>query len=295
MKTLTVQAPAKINLSLRIHSRRRDGLHRLRTVLAMIDLCDTLRFEPARSPGVLFTCSDATLPTGIDNLVVKAFVRLRPLIDDKVGLRIHLEKHIPIAAGLGGGSSDAAAALAGLRHYFSLPVSDDELIEHGRALGADVPFFLTAPLCRGEGTGEELTPLPPPEPIPVVVIFPEIPISTHWAYENYPDEPGSSCTYNKELLHALHERDVAAIGRTLDNDLESVALPVHPRIRDVKERLLALGATGALMSGSGSAVFGLFANGQSAQQAEETLLEEKGWGAVFLTRTLTASPLSLLS
>jgi 4-diphosphocytidyl-2-C-methyl-D-erythritol kinase len=295
MKTLTVQAPAKINLSLRVHSRRRDGLHRLRTVLAMIDLCDTLRFEPARSPGLLFTCSDATLPTGIDNLVVKAFVRLRSVIGDQVGLRIHLEKHIPIAAGLGGGSSDSAAALAGLRHYFALPVSDAELIEHGRALGADVPFFFTAPLCRGEGTGDDLTPLPAPEPIPLVVVFPEIAISTRWAYENFPDQPGSSCTYNKELLHALHKRDVAAIGAHLDNDLESVALPVHPRIREVKERLLALGAVGALMSGSGSAVFGLFASAQIAQQAEETLLEEKGWGAVFLSRTLTASPLTLLS
>jgi len=295
MKTLTVQAPAKINLSLRVHSRRRDGLHRLRTVLAMIDLCDTLRFEPARSPGLLFTCSDATLPTGINNLVVKAFVRLRSVIGDQVGLRIHLEKHIPIAAGLGGGSSDSAAALAGLRHYFALPVSDAELIEHGRALGADVPFFFTAPLCRGEGTGDDLTPLAALEPIPLVVVFPEIAISTHWAYENFPDQPGSSCTYNKELLHALHERDVAAIGAHLDNDLESVALPVHPRIREVKERLLALGAVGALMSGSGSAVFGLFASAQIAQQAEETLLEEKGWGAVFLSRTLTASPLTLLS
>jgi len=295
MKTLTVQAPAKINLSLRIHSRRRDGLHRLRTVMAMVDLCDTLRFEPARTPGLFFTCNDASLPTGVDNLVVKAFVRLRAAIGDGAGLRIHLEKHLPVAAGLGGGSSDAAAALAGLRHYFALPISDAELIDHARAIGSDVPFFLTAPLCRGEGTGDTLTPLDPAEPIPLVVVFPDIAISTRWAYENYPDEPGSSCTYNKELLHALHEHDLAALGAHLDNDLESVAIPIHPRIREVKERLVALGATGALMSGSGSAVFGVFTDTQSAQQAEEALLEEKGWGAVFLTRTLTASPLRLVA
>jgi 4-diphosphocytidyl-2-C-methyl-D-erythritol kinase len=261
----------------------------------MVDLCDTLRFEPARTPGLFFTCNDANLPTGVDNLVVKAFVRLRSAIGDGVGLRIHLEKHIPVAAGLGGGSSDAAAALAGLRHYFSLPISDAELVDHGRAIGADVPFFLTAPLCRGEGTGDTLTPLDAAEAIPLVVVFPDIAISTRWAYENYPDEPGSSCTYNKELLHALHEHDLVTLGARLDNDLESVAIPVHARIREVKERLVALGAAGALMSGSGSAVFGVFADSQSAQQAEEALLEEKSWGAVFLTRTLTASPLTLLS
>ncbi len=291
MTPLVIQAPAKVNLSLRIHSRRRDGLHRLRTVLTMIDLCDTLQIAPALSPGLLFTCTEASLPTDTENLVVAAYVRLRPIIGTDQGVKIHLEKHIPIAAGLGGGSSDAAATLVGLRRRFELPISDEELLEHARALGADVPFFLGSPLARGEGAGDPFTPLKPPTCIPIVVVYPEIPVSTRWAYEHYPDRPGSTASYNKELLHALTVRDIEALGAALDNDLEQVVLPANPRIAEAKERLLALGATGAIMAGSGSAVFGPFADPERAFQAEETLRDE-GWGATFATRTLRASPLA---
>ncbi len=291
MTPLVIQAPAKVNLSLRVHSRRRDGLHRLRTVVTMIDLCDTLHIAPALSPGLLFTCTEASLPTDTDNLVVAAYVRLRPLIGTDQGVKIHLEKHIPIAAGLAGGSADAAATLVGLRRRFDLPITADELLEHARALGADVPFFLGSPLARGEGAGDPFTPLKPPSCMPIVVVYPEIPVATRWAYEQYPDRPGSTAAYNKELLHALTVRDIEALGAALDNDLEQVVLPAHPEISEVKARLIDLGAAGALMSGSGSTVFAPFTDPERAFQAEE-ILRDEGWGATFATRTLRVSPLA---
>ncbi|RMF80596.1 MAG: hypothetical protein D6739_10125, partial [Nitrospirae bacterium] len=143
----------------------------------------------------------------------------------------------------------------------------------------------------GEGAGDPFTPLRPPECIPLVVVYPEIPVSTRWVYENYPDRPGAHATYNKELLHALTVRDIEALGAALDNDLEQVVLPAHPKIAELKQRLLDLGAAGSLMSGSGSAVFGVFADPERAFQAEETLLDE-GWGPAFATRTLRTSPLA---
>jgi len=290
MTPLVLQAPAKVNLSLRIHSRRRDGLHRLRTVVTMIDLCDTLQIAPALSPGLLFTCDEASLPTDTHNLVVAAYVRLRPLLGPQQGVKIHLEKRIPIAAGLAGGSADAAATLVGLRRRFNLALTDAELLDHARALGTDVPFFLGSPVARGEGAGDPFTPLKAPSCIPMVIVFPEIPISTEWAYAHYPDRPNSTVTYNKELLHALTARDIAALGAALDNDLESVVLPSNPRIGEAKARLLALGGAGALMSGSGSTVFAPFTDPERAFQAEETLRNE-GWGVTFATRTLRNSPL----
>lgn len=252
---MTVRSYAKINLGLRVLGRRPDGFHDISTVFHRVDLFDTLHFEPADG-GITLESNREDIPTDDGNLCVRA---ARLLLEQHRGSGVHivLQKRIPAGAGLGGGSSNAAAVLRHLPRLLGFRVPDEELLEMAALLGSDVPFFLQNGSAVARGRGEVLTYFPWSCPWWIVLVNPGIHVSTAWAYANlrlaeHPEDPD---------LHALLDRagwDRAALRDLLHNDFEAAVMETHSGIREVKERMLDAGAAGALMSGSGSSVFGLF-------------------------------------
>lgn len=262
-------APAKINLGLHVLRRRADGFHDIETIFLRVPWCDVLSARPA--PELRITCSDPSLPTDRSNLVLQAAARLTGAYGVEAGAELHLEKHLPAGAGLGGGSSDAAAALRLMAELWALDVSEERLHALATGLGSDVPFFLqSAEAAYATGRGEKLTPLSYRCPFSVVIIAPEVHISTPWAYRQVtPQESG-----RPDLREVVHSGDLMRYRRELVNDFEEVVFAKHPGIRRLKEQLIAAGAGYAALSGSGSAVYGLFEEAAMAWAAVERLREE---------------------
>ncbi len=261
---ITEQAYAKINLYLGIKGRRPDGYHEIETVFQSLSLHDTLRFEKAAKGGLSLSVSGPNLPGGPDNLAWRAAVALREHCGVTAGVKIHLIKKIPVAAGLGGGSSDAAAVLRGLCRLWRLPVKTDVLYRLAGELGSDVPFCLEGGTALGLGRGEVLERLDPLPPFFVVLANPGFHLSAAAVYSLYnPDgdilQPGIAA-----MLLAIKRGDREAIARLLFNSLEGPAFRLQPGLIGLKEKMAAAGA--ALMSGSGPTVFALFPERREAQQ-----------------------------
>ena len=265
-------APAKINLGLHVLRRRPDGFHDIETVFLRISWQDVLRVEP--SDHLTMSCSDPSLPTDERNLVMKAARLLQQRYGPSTGAHLHLEKRIPYGAGLGGGSSDAAAALRLLNDHWSLALGDEQLARHALELGSDVPFFLGAEAALGSGRGERLEPLIDPQtdepfrpPYALVVAMPEIGVSTGEAYAMMtPSEKG-----RPDLKEVVLSSDLSRWRRELTNDFEGPILSKYPEIAELKKALEAAGAGYAAMSGTGSAVYGFFTDDPAAAAAEEAL------------------------
>lgn len=264
---LTRLAHAKVNLSLTITGRRPDGYHTLDSVMHTIALADELAFEPA--PELTLACDDPSLPTGADNLVIRAGQALRAHAGrPELGARITLRKRIPAQAGLGGGSADAAAALLGLSELWGLGLSARDLLPVAARLGSDVGFFLFGGAARVSGVGDVVEPLPPaPRPLYLVIAKPAVGCSTAEVYRRYdevagcpgPLSPGERGEVRgpSGTAAALAAGDLPALAAALHNDLEQAVLPFEPAIADLRRALLGAGALAALLCGSGSAVFGL--------------------------------------
>jgi len=272
---MRVLAPAKINVFLRITGRRPDGYHLLDSLMVPISLHDEIDLEVwdvgrgARTEKntITVTCDDPTLPADETNLAYKAAALLGKETGVNARIAIALRKRIPAGAGLGGGSSDAAAVLKGLNVLLSLGFNEDRLRTLASQLGADVPFFIPCRPARVQGVGEILTPLPP---LPVkwfVVIVPPFGVSTRWAYRRF-DEllSQTDAVGNFTLTNGRWPETELFV-----NDLERAVIPAHPLLGELKTRLLQSGAETALMSGSGSAVFGMFHNQSLAEQAAKVL------------------------
>jgi 4-diphosphocytidyl-2-C-methyl-D-erythritol kinase len=258
-----VTAPAKVNLGLEILHRRPDGYHELETVFYRIALADTIELHD-RSNGSSMTCDDPALGVGPDNLCLRAVEALRRVTSIDRGVHVVLHKRIPTGAGLGGGSSDAAAVLKGLNDRWSAGLSLERLKEIGATLGSDVPAFLGGPLAFGSGRGEILEDLPSVFPHWLVCVTPPVSVSTSWAYGHLQWHTRPDRTSLRErYLRALP--DLGALDRMLTNDFEDTVLPAYPQIADVKHRLREAGCEAALMSGSGSSVFGLTKDRTSAE------------------------------
>jgi 4-diphosphocytidyl-2-C-methyl-D-erythritol kinase len=287
---LTVQAPAKINLLLQVTGRRPDGYHELISVMQKLRLADTL-FVQLTGGVISLTCSDPALPVDQDNLAWRAarlFFRRRGRAG---GARIALEKKIPVAAGLGGGSSDAAAVLLALNRLCRAGLTEGELADLGLELGADVPFFVrSAPAALARGIGERLTPTAGLAGGLVLLVNPGFPVSTKWVYETLAlTSAGNPYILAPESVPLTSGNFVAG---SLDadslpasffvNDLEAVTIARYPEIGRIKESLLGLGARVALMSGSGPTVFALFAR-KAAAQAALGHFQPIYAGGVFLT------------
>ncbi|MCX8116460.1 MAG: 4-(cytidine 5'-diphospho)-2-C-methyl-D-erythritol kinase [Desulfobacterota bacterium] len=281
-RTLFVLAPAKVNLRLEVLRKRPDGYHEIRTIFQKISLFDSLRFSLRPGRGIRITTDHPTLPTGERNLVYRAVKAFLKETRHSLSVEIHIKKGIPIGAGLGGGSSDAAAGLDALNRLLKTPISRKRLMEMGREIGADVPFFLFNGSAIGRGVGDRLRKIELPRYF-YVLIYPNFEVSTRWAYENFILTKRRN-HFNLQWLLRSKKR----IPKLLRNDLEGVVSQRYPEISLMKEMLLAEGAKGALMSGSGPTVFGLFNEEGEAQEAFEGLsrrVRARGW-RIFMARGL---------
>lgn len=272
-----IEAHAKINWALNIAGRRADGYHLLDMLMQSIDLCDALEIEPADE--LTLTVNGAA--AGEDNLVLRAARALNRHAGTEHGAKLSLAKRVPARAGLGGGSADCAAALRALNDLWGLRLSDDQLRAIGLSLGADVPFCLTGGLARVSGIGEAIEPVPNAPRIPLVLVTPGGGLSTGAVFSLWDDGGFPEVALDTAALaDAVARRDLPAVDRLCANALTAPAIALMPEIGALIERMRALGAGAAFMTGSGSTVVGAFADEAAARAAAEALP-----GAI-LTRTL---------
>lgn len=285
--SVCVRAPAKVNLFLAVTGRRADGYHELISLLCAVDLWDRLSFAFSGT-GIAVHCQAPGIPDGEANIAHRAAALFCRWLEDRgvappTGIRISIDKRIPAGAGLGGGSSDAAAVLSVLNRHTGQPFSLTELEGLAMMLGADVPFFLHARPMLATGIGERLEPVADLPPRFVVIVFPGFSIATAAVYRDLNLEL-TKC--GKKIKKNLLKNGLFAVEQVLCNDLEAVSAAKHPEIVSIKEQLMLAGASGALMSGSGSSVYGLFEDRGAARVAGCQLRANRRW-QVFQTRLLT--------
>jgi 4-diphosphocytidyl-2-C-methyl-D-erythritol kinase len=278
---MQLPAPAKINLTLCILGKRPDGFHALESVMQMLTLADTLTIDDA--DGLIFTCSDPALETE-DNLVVRAARLLQECCSAAPrGAKIHLKKAIPVQAGLGGGSSDAAATLAALNEFWEIRLPMDKLAALAAQLGSDVPFFLDGPTSIIRGRGEEVTPVLHHAACHLVLAKPTAGLSTtevyHRLYSSRLIAHDEILPETAAMVHALRTGDAAAIARGLVNDLEGPALALLPALAHGRERMLQEGCLGVVLCGSGSALCGICPDAETARDAAIDLTNDFPWTA----------------
>jgi len=286
-ETFTLPAFAKINLGLRVEGRRPDGYHEIRTVFQTVTLHDRLTFGELPGGRVELVCSAPDVPADESNLVRRAASALRERFGVLRGARIELEKRIPAGGGLGGGSADAAVALVGLTRLWGLGAGWAELTETGARLGADVPFFLTGGTALGTGTGADITPLADAPKRHLLVVSPGVKVSTAEAYKALNAPALTKADRAVNLFVSRTESQIRDSHREgLRNDFEAAVFGLHPEIGRARDALHAAGARAALLSGSGSSVFGVFENEGDAERARGALRAEPGW-RIFRCATLS--------
>ncbi len=279
---MRIRSPAKINLFLHITGRRADGYHELFTLMCCVDLADTVGLD-FDTGDISIHCDHAGVPRDRRNLAFQAAAVFFEQTGIKSGLSITIDKNIPVAGGLGGGSSNAAAVLYGLNRHFKHPVPRRQLERMAAGIGADVPFFLSGRPALATGIGERLTPYPLLNQTPVIIINPGFTVSTAAVYKKYSFE----LTNDKNKVKSIIFTEKTVFDTIyLVNDLENVTAAWHPEIQRAKQRLLDHGASGALMSGSGPSVFGLFPDMEAAQEAYNRL-DKSPDERIFLTQLLT--------
>lgn len=277
------KAYAKINLGLDVLGRREDGYHEVKMIMQTVNICDDLTFEKSKEPGIHLEIEGADLPTDQDNLICRAAALLMEAGKITEGVRITLRKRIPIAAGMAGGSADAAAALRGLNRLFALGYTAQDLRELGVKLGADIPYCIAGGTMLSEGIGEILTPLASPPACHLVVAKPAVDVSTAFVYGNlkadslpfHPDIDG--------MAEALARGDCKGITDRMGNVLETVTEKACPVIARLKGQMRELGAENALMSGSGPTVFGICKERETAERIAEAIRKEEPACTVFVT------------
>ncbi len=259
-----IHSPAKINLYLEVTGKRTDGYHNLNTLMCCIGLHDSIRLSFDK-PRITLHCSHPDVPEDATNLACRAAKLFLDTIGSRDGVHMELEKRIPIGAGLGGGSSNAASVLMALNGHFNSPLTQADLMTMGKTIGADVPFFIYGKPAVATGIGDILTPCPHLDPFAVVLIYPSVPVSTAEVYKKLNLRLTKTKKINTRFLFKQNRSHIAL--PFLFNDLEPVASHICPDIRQAKAALLRQNAISALMTGSGSAVFGLFENDDSALKA----------------------------
>lgn len=267
MDTISLKALAKVNLGLDVVRRREDGYHEVKMIMQTIHLYDRLDIRKMKEPGIQIQSNLSFLPVNENNLIYKAGKLLMDEFGITEGVSVKLDKRIPVAAGMAGGSTDAAAMLWGMNRLFSLKLSLEELMKRGVTIGADVPYCLMRGTALAEGIGEKLSPLPPMMKVPILIAKPQISVSTKFVYSNL--------RLDKDMVHPDIDQCIEDIRRGsltdlcahMGNVLESVTIPAYPVIREIKEHMMENGAVGAMMSGSGPTVFGLFSDEKTAKKA----------------------------
>ena len=283
MNPIIRNAYAKINLGLDVLRRRPDGYHEVKMIMQTVNIWDVLTFKKSETQGIFLTVNREELPTSKDNLIYRAAQLVMDTYDISQGVEITLEKNIPIAAGMAGGSTDAAAVFHGLNELFDLNMSLEDMQELGVKIGADVPYCIMGGTALSEGIGEVLSKLPSPPSCYLVVAKPDINVSTKYVYENlhanelkvHPDIDG--------MIEAIRNGSLQGITKRMGNVLETVTIAKYPIIEEIKDVMKQAGAENALMSGSGPTVFGIFVKEEDAKAAAETIKEKELAMQVFVT------------
>ena len=283
MNQIELKALAKINLGLDVLGRRENGYHDVRMVMQSIYLYDEVKIEKTEAPGIALASNLSFLPTGEGNIAYKAAQLLTEEFEIGEGVKITLNKHIPVAAGLAGGSSNAAAVLFGMNRMFHLRLTREELMARGVRLGADVPYCIMRGTVLAEGIGEELSVLPAMPKCTVLIAKPPVSVSTKVVYEaldakeivEHPDIDG--------IINGLEKHSLKQVAACMGNVLEDVTIPMHPVIDRIKQEMIDAGALNAMMSGSGPTVFGLFESRAAAREAQRRIREKSLTRQVYVT------------
>ena len=286
MDKIQLKALAKINLGLDVLRRREDGYHEVKMIMQTIGLHDDLEIRKTKTPGIQVKTNLYYLPTNENNLVYKAAKLLMDEFQIQDGVSIQLKKRIPVAAGMAGGSSDAAAVLWGINQMYGLGLSMQALMERGVRLGADVPYCIQRGTALAEGIGEKLSVLPPMPKCTILIAKPGISVSTKFVYENLHanDLKPEQHPDVDSMIEAMRQKNLGLLCSRMGNVLETVTVPAFPVIREIKDTMLHYGAVNAMMSGSGPTVFGLFDDRTKAKAAYSRLRGGSIAKEVFLTR-----------
>lgn len=270
---IQLKALAKINLGLDVLRRREDGYHEVKMIMQTISLHDDLEIRRIKTPEIQVKTNLYYLPTNENNLVYKAAKLLMDEFAIKEGVAIQLKKRIPVAAGMAGGSTDGAAVLWGMNQMYGLGLSRQELMERGVKLGADVPYCVQRGTALAEGIGERLSVLPSMPKCTILIAKPGISVSTKFVYENLHanDLKPEQHPDVDRMIEAMKEKNLDLLCERMGNVLETVTIPAYPVIQEIKEHMMACGAAGAMMSGSGPTVFGIFHSPVQAKAAMKDL------------------------
>ncbi len=283
MKQIKLKAYAKINLGLDVLRKREDGYHEVRMIMQTVRLFDRLTMSKIRKNHIYLETNLTFLPTDERNIVYRAVKMIKEDFGITDGLRIELDKKIPVCAGMAGGSTDAAAALVGMNKLFQLKLSEKQLMEYGVKLGADVPYCIMKGTALSEGIGEKLSRLSPMPDCYILIVKPNINVSTKFVYENLNLPDLESHPDIDLLIQAIEKKDLHTLASNLGNVLESVTVKRYPVIEEIKQAMVAKGALGALMSGSGPTVFGLFDSEAKVREAYREMRKIQAARQVYIT------------
>lgn len=280
---ISLKALAKINLGLDVVRRREDGYHEVRMIMQTIHLYDRLDIKRTKESGIQIQTNLSFLPVNENNLIYKAAKLLMDEFSITDGVSVKLDKRIPVAAGMAGGSTDAAAMLFGMNRLFSLGLTKRQLMERGVQIGADVPYCIMRGTALAEGIGEELSQLPPMVKCPVLIAKPSISVSTKFVYQNLKLDDATVHPDIDLLIEDIRAKNLYDIAAHMGNVLETVTIPNYPVIDEIKKHMLSHGAVGAMMSGSGPTVFGLFDDEATAKKAYKAMRSSHLARQVYLT------------
>ncbi|MEG0013800.1 MAG: 4-(cytidine 5'-diphospho)-2-C-methyl-D-erythritol kinase [Cellulosilyticaceae bacterium] len=285
MDTIVLRARGKINLTLDVVGKRENGYHDLRMIMQSINLYDTIKVKKTKSPGIKIENNLSWLPTDDKNIAYKAAQLFLEETGIESGIYINIHKRIPVAAGLAGGSSNAAAVLVGLNKIFETEFSRRELMEMGLKLGADVPFCVLRGTALAEGIGEKLTVLPSFPYMNILLAKPNISVSTASVYKNLDIKNIRKHPQTDKVVEAIRKGNKDFVIDHMENVLQEVTIKMHPQVQRIKDNMLKQGALGTMMSGSGPTVFGIFENREDCLRAAEFFKEECGLREVHVTST----------
>lgn len=288
MNEINLKAMAKINLALDVIRRREDGYHEVRMIMQTVNLHDVLTFTKKDEPGITIETNRDFIPVGEDNLIYKSAKMLMDEFGIKEGLKVYLEKKIPMAAGMAGGSTDAAATFIAVNELFELGCNKAQLMDRAVKVGADVPYCIMGGTALSEGIGEVLTQIKPAPSCKLLIAKPPINVSTKFVYQNLKLDENINHPDIDGMIEAIENDDIVGVCAKLGNVLESVTEKNYPVIADIKKFMVDNGALGSLMSGSGPTVFGIFDNNEKAEECYKRLKSSQLAKDVFLTDLCTS-------
>ncbi|MBR1444146.1 MAG: 4-(cytidine 5'-diphospho)-2-C-methyl-D-erythritol kinase [Firmicutes bacterium] len=283
MDSINLKARAKINISLDVLGKRDDGYHDLSMIMQSVNLCDDIFIRKTEEEGITLKTNISWLPTDGRNLIYKAASEMVSRYEIKSGLFISLRKVIPVCAGLAGGSTDCAATLIGIRNLFNINIPMKELMALGKELGADVPFCLIRGTALAEGIGEKLTRIAPFPKCSILIVKPPVNVSTATVFKSYAPEKVTAHPDNEKLIYCIKKGDLKGTCENMCNVLESVTIEEYPVIAEIKKFMNEKGAMGAMMSGSGPTVFGIYRTYYSAISALKAVKEKFGIKECYVT------------